>query len=523
MKACEMSIEHLTLGPCGHQNALDFQAKVRPTIRVLRVCKTFHRLGARAYYPNNAFRFSGDLGWMALARFFGLIGASNIALLRDITIIHPSLAREVEIAQRREFYVEHLSPFGMADLAGYEETYRWKSDFPNSMREWLEPVCDPLETIRSIRGLKNLCFLSYVNIRHEPSYQNAPIAQMERLFAEPLQPFSWTEQPQLTITLTNLLPDGEWWWSFFLGSYTTPPERLEDMGEGSLAFLQDALATFNSKIEDLGWVFKEQCYAPLAGVWPTLEDEPVYCEDDGYGPYCDDPHAWYKRREFQYYAKEAWTPFPHRLFPHKVQQGGPMTSCVKCWRYPSSSPPACACEEGPTLIRSTDWRPRGYVLGNPGTPIEIDITKMDGENVTFRKSHVVRCIEEELENASGKFMNRQVYHRLSGGSLYPNKRGTPMTEWEYQRQEARRDIEQDHDQEREDLQDEWYRLGREETMFEHKRTQLKDHEERERRMVSSQRDFMREQQRKMDEKEAWLAGKSTVENRPKPGTRRWSR
>ena len=98
-----------------------------------------------------------------------------------------------------------------------------------------------------------------------------------------------------------------------------------------------------------------------------------------------------------------------------------------------------------------------------------------------------------------------------------------MTEWEYQRQEARRDIEQDHDQEREDLQDEWYRLGREETMFEHKRTQLKDHEERERRMVSSQRDFMREQQRKMDEKEAWLAGKSTVENRPKPGTRRWSR
>ena len=43
------------------------------------------------------------------------------------------------------------------------------------------------------------------------------------------------------------------------------------------------------------------------------------------------------------------------------------------------------------------------LLGNPGIPITVDVDKLDGENVTWRKSHVVRYIEHGRKQGWKKF------------------------------------------------------------------------------------------------------------------------
>lgn len=85
------------LGPCQYQHALTYQNAIRPTLGVLRVCKTLHELGRNVYYSANTFSFASDLGWLVLARFFYLIGPSNISLLRNLTIIHPRLSAASEL------------------------------------------------------------------------------------------------------------------------------------------------------------------------------------------------------------------------------------------------------------------------------------------------------------------------------------------------------------------------------------------------------------------------------------------
>ena len=515
--------EDYALGPCQYQMALDYQTKVRPTLSILRVCHTFHKLGARAYYSGNAFRFSSVYGWLTIARFFSLIGANNIRLLRNITIVHPSLAFTIKEYYDEsfwedtcDFYLRRLSPFGMVDIEGYEETYDQPYDESDDTTS-LVPAEDPLATIRGIRGLRKLRFLSYPRRYWDDGFRPEHVVELrENLFAQPLQPFSRDDQPRLTVTLINLIPNHEWAWTLS----AEPIQRRTPAGFGwwlPVTQPPDFLTTFHHNIKELGWRFEEQPYAPDTGIWPLGEDEPVPSEESGYGPYCDDPVGWHKRERFQELGTQPSVYNGIFLFSFEeyTQYKGTTFGCVKCWGDIPPSPSACTCKDGPTLLPDWDWRPRGFVLGNPGTPVEVDVTMAAGENVTFKKSHFVKQLEHWLEHEEGGVTDRFIYHKISGGSMYSKGYDSMGSELQYNLLMARDKLKREYEDKEKAMVD---RLNGE-GIYPPVSRRWQDP-----RGYSHQGDMgkLHQKQRQLDEKEAALVGPPTMQRRPKACLRRWS-
>lgn len=87
--------------------------EVQPTLSVLRTNKTFCDLGVRAFYGQNAFRFSNRCGHYILACFLHLIGPKNVGLLRDVTVVCPAHAVYSQMSAADHLYRTVLSPLNM--------------------------------------------------------------------------------------------------------------------------------------------------------------------------------------------------------------------------------------------------------------------------------------------------------------------------------------------------------------------------------------------------------------------------
>ena len=63
---------------------------LRPSLRLLRVCRQINKEATPIYYAQ-PFRFSSEYGWLTLYHWLNQIGLRNRQLIKDITICHPGL------------------------------------------------------------------------------------------------------------------------------------------------------------------------------------------------------------------------------------------------------------------------------------------------------------------------------------------------------------------------------------------------------------------------------------------------
>ena len=379
------------LGPYQYDYALRYQNVVRPVLGILRINERFNAVGRRIYYQQNAFSFSSPAGWLVIARFFGLIGATNTSMLRDITIIHPTLSQANQIYTEsclKAFYVDQLSPFGLADLAGYDETYIATNKGPKSALG-LRPVLDPVLTLRQISGLRRLNLLYYRD------YSDPPFVGPDDTFdpaiqQHPINTLPSPQQDRLSVSVTHLF-------SHDPGFASNPRTmKLAAIHRGELddplwePTHLAAVRTAASHFESLNWTMGDERVCRGRSAWPiAMEARALGLEEVIHG---DAAHIeWDRRQTFE-------TTFRIERGDRWWEPDESSKTCVVCW-LPSAtvhgvpSERSCQCPEGPKRV-PPGWIANGVLLANPGVPITVDTGKFEGENVSWNKSHVVRYIEQ---------------------------------------------------------------------------------------------------------------------------------
>lgn len=459
------NMDDIRLDAYGYQHALRYRRSILPALKTLRVCKAWHEMGSRRYYSENAFRFSNVRGWMALLQFLKLIGSKNRCLLRDITVCHPALHVPCVRAQEvPTLFNLLLGPFGLTE-PGDGEVVKWLSRDPTSdfvysdyfhsvlltqlliWRQgenhcWLpdshgERICDiALIYIHSITELRSLRFLVFGKWPAPYPNTNWFWERTDGLTTHHVNYVEWNHQPNLTISLVNLIPRDH---SEFI------PLKVEDTldfdpateVDPSLKFsepqiVQNAKEVFE-QARTQGWDVLEMSYAscgsypvmeypvlapPLDGrtencsshyeeAEDTMERDPIrewaesfssILEDhvDGHphrGGICklctEDFHGYWNRDSFQCKVStklRGWT-CGEDAWGHD-DTGMQFDVCVRCWRHDpcrtdSDLVPTCTCDDGGTYINE-DWRTTTNAIGNPGVPISVNVTR-HGDNVTWAK------------------------------------------------------------------------------------------------------------------------------------------
>ena len=386
------------LGPFQYEHALRYQNSVRPALSVLRVSKRFHALGSRIYYRKNAFAFSSPVGWLVIARFFKLIGSVNTSMLRNITIIHPTLSQAPSITTDKRiegFYIDQLSPFGLADLPGYDETY-----FVTGEESGLKAVNDPLEALRQISDLRNLTLLYYGDGSRAPfasPHSNGDVDH--RIQQDAINTLPHARQDRLSISVIHLFSTDQDYDPDYLGltlAAVHNGKRHRLSGTPGFAVVQSAGGHF----ESLGWAMKDERVCRHRAAWPIAWYESTPSE----APHGDATQIeWSQRKMFEahYMPRRGNDP----IDSWGICGDNMSNTCVECWlpigpsNFPSRS---CHCPGGPTKL-SKNWKPCGLLLGNPGVPIRVDVGTSDGENVSWKKSHVVQYIEKGRKEGWKKF------------------------------------------------------------------------------------------------------------------------
>ena len=88
-----------------------YNTKIRPSLMLLRVCKEVNEESASVFYGQQ-FRFTSTYGWYILHDWLKLIGSSNRAHVRHISVAHPGVSRLFERHERNAVYERYT------DIAG---------------------------------------------------------------------------------------------------------------------------------------------------------------------------------------------------------------------------------------------------------------------------------------------------------------------------------------------------------------------------------------------------------------------
>lgn len=376
---CDLTL--FNLGPSQYQRALDYQQCIRPTLCVLRTCKAILKSGAVAYYGKNEFRFSSPLGGLVLAKFLDLIGPTNVSRLKHITVAHPVVWQPP--ASRRHFFIRRLSPFGMADLADYVDTY---NATPSAA-----PLKDPLSTLQSIQDLKSLTFLFYGLGIDSPFHEVVLFEYNTKgLLAHPVNAMAWNKFPDLQVKLINLHAHDD-------SAGTAPSIRLKVI-DTALSDPQ-ALAGHHSahpavanaiqiihQMRSQGWTFDDTILDHYTGVWPLKQLPDGSVEDPNI---CKDWEGWHSRE-----CLEEW--WVRRIL--NDGDGVGYKGCVKCWRASAvglyATRDKCDCADGGTFM-SAGWKGPDILIGNPGVPITVDASVTDAKkgDVMWKKSAAVKDMD----------------------------------------------------------------------------------------------------------------------------------
>ncbi|KAF2483952.1 hypothetical protein BDY17DRAFT_333296 [Neohortaea acidophila] len=204
-------------------HVLRFRNDILPSLKALRVCKAW-----------NGFRFSSHHGWEALLQFLQLIGPDNRSLLRDITICHPAMANKGSISwDNSGIFNFHLGPFGLTE-PGDGKVIKWLDANVNNLPAGIpgEPswshstLLTKLSTIRHygdtpyeldvfhaafgyvrrITGLQSLRLLVYDDGRRPASEPSLVWRETDQFADHPINQVNWSSQPNLTVSLVNLIP-----------------------------------------------------------------------------------------------------------------------------------------------------------------------------------------------------------------------------------------------------------------------------------------------------------------------------
>lgn len=370
-----------------YQHVLDFQQKIRPALGLLRVSRRFQTEGSRVYYSKNAFRFSGGYGWLVVARFLDLIGEQNIQRLKHLSIVHPAQETPMSRHHYESFFVRRLSPFGMADLQDYANTYT------ESQQEWrLKPARDPLTILRSIKGLENLSLLLH---NEEPTWLEDVEMLVYHLTTESFDKIlTWERQSKLQIAIINLSPR----FDPSQPSNSCKYLKLSDVENATLdaswysnraANTIEAAQSVATATKAKGWRILDLDWCPETGVWPLEVHQALpWTEVD---KYVEDLEGWTMRNNLEHVVGytvvegHGWTiPSGPRVLPVSVE----FQSCVRCWRKGGFR--ACVCDDGPASLKGELLMADRIIIGNPGSPLHLD-EKM--ECLVWTKSWAVKDAE----------------------------------------------------------------------------------------------------------------------------------
>lgn len=353
-----------------YQHAILFQQKVRPYLGLLAVNKHLHAEASKLYYGKNTFSFSGYHGLLILARFFDLIGAKNIQLLRRLIIVHPAHKSEFTLSIEG-LLLRQLSPFGMADLSDYPCTYLVsKYYYSNTV-----PARDPLVTLRGIQGLEKLDLLVYSKERFAVS----PASGLSDLdsFESPLttesfdKDLTWTSQPKLRISLVNLRPvcqcssASAYLKLSDVESITADPLRHS---HNDLRVLE-AAKSITAHTRAKGWDIVDHDWCSYTGLWPLSHGSP--CPGTELDKYVADYDGWENREElelelaqFRQSVGDAWGECECRAhLAHTLKD------CVKCWQRGGFG--ACICDDRPTFLQDHTLVGPLDFIGNPGQDLHL--------------------------------------------------------------------------------------------------------------------------------------------------------
>ena len=358
----EDSMEHMkkyNLGLWQYRHVRDFRQVIRPRLALLCTCKKLHAQASRLYYSQNTFRFSGILGWLVLARFLDLIGPTNTQLLRQIAVIHPSIAQDqvwLSTHDLEHFYVRRLSPFGVTDLPDYAATYSNCEDGDN-----LRPVRGPLETLQGIMGLAKLDLLYY------PTPVGYGEHKLSRAFpyADDISRILPSEaQGRLTITLINLCQRT----SRKSACREDPPMKLAAIDPNAQVTPRTAGAhnfavSVSQELKKHGWEVEDMEYDVYCGVWPLGSEQPD--PESETSKYITDAEGWSNRECFEGSVEDQYD-------ADRWYDGVQYFDCVKCWH--DGGRDSCICEDGGTFLPD-EWEALSDAIGNPGVAIDVDVEK----------------------------------------------------------------------------------------------------------------------------------------------------
>lgn len=355
-----------------YQHVLRFQRQIRPFLVLLSVNKGLRIEASRVYHGKNTFRFTNHYAWLVLARYFDLIGKDNVQRLRHIEISLPGCGKYVRKYEYDEFFVRHLSPFGMTDLPNYASIFY--AGF--SQRHELVPVRDPLTTLRGINNLEKLDFLihgQYLEKRCD-TYKRQTFF-MDLPFDKSL---TFQSQPKLDVTLVNFSPriiqprDPP----IYLSSTENPPADAEWYARLDSETIQAGKAVVGcAKVR--GWKIVDREWEH---VWP--KDFRHRGSVDELEKNIEGMVGWQQREELEYLVQGALRTCPGDMIFLKKR------NCIKCWGEGGFD--GCVCDDRPALLRRRYLEAKEPLIGNPGSDLLLSAHR---ESLVWKKSWAVRDSE----------------------------------------------------------------------------------------------------------------------------------